>query len=88
MPRVPILHRTVFYSRLRDGTFRLLDWNLVNTTLGAMMEPRLLRYTEDGKVTNLDVYDINFNRITEYNEDKMYAETGTAGFQLPRDFTG
>ena len=88
MPRAPIQNRTLFYTKLRDGTFRLLDWNLVNhATLGAMMEPRQVRYIDDTKVVNVDVYDVNFTHIKEYNEDKMWSELGTAGWLLPRDLT-
>lgn len=87
MPRNSILNRTVFYTKLRDGSFRFLDWNLVQTTLGAMLEPRQIRYIDDTKIVNVDVFDMNFNHLKEYNEDKMWSEMNTAGWLLPRDYT-
>lgn len=36
-----ITSRTVFYDN-RNGQIRFHDWNLVNTTLGTMQEPRQL----------------------------------------------
>jgi hypothetical protein len=36
-----ILSRTIFYDN-SDGKFRFHDWALVNTTLGAMLEPRVV----------------------------------------------
>lgn len=86
MPKAPILNREAFYSKLRDGSFRDLDWNLVNTSLGAMVEPRQLRRVDGGKVVHQDVYDNSFNRRTEFDENQMATLMGTAGLQLPVDF--
>lgn len=86
MPRVPILNRQCFYRRLPDGTFRDLDWNLVNTSLGAMIEPRQIRVFDGGKVVNADVYDASFNDRREFNEDKLFSHLGISGTQLPVDY--
>jgi hypothetical protein len=55
----PILSRTMLFARLRDGTLRHLDFNLVGTSLGAMLEPRTL-IRANGAMVNEDVYDSNF----------------------------
>lgn len=88
MPKNPIKSRTLLIIKLRDGTYRLSDWNIVNTSLGAMLEPRSQRTIDGGKVVNRDPYDMeNFNDFVVYNEDKMWSEFGTSGFTIPRDFT-
>ena len=56
MPKLPILRRTRFFERLSDGTFRDLDWQLVDTTLGSMLEPRTL-IMDTAALQALDVYD-------------------------------
>lgn len=86
MPKAPILNREAFYSRLRDGSYRDLDWHLVNTSLGAMVEPRQILGIVAGKVTQRDVYDASVTKLTEFNEDKMFTLLGTAGPQVPVDF--
>lgn len=57
--QAPILSRTMLLEKLRDGTFRHHDWNLVTTTLGAMLEPRTL-VRPGGEMKNDDVYDSNY----------------------------
>lgn len=89
MPKAPILSRTLLYSRIgrsEPPTYRLLDWCLVNTSLGAMMEPRQLSVVDPSNVTDQDVNDTSFNAIMEYDENKLYAETGTSGSQITKVF--
>ena len=86
MPKAPILNRELFYTRLRDGSYRDLDWQLVNTSLGAMVEPRQIVGIDRQKVVQRDVYDSSFTRRTEFNEDQFFSLMGTAGQQVPVDF--
>lgn len=87
MPKAPILSRECFYDRLRDGSFRDLDWNLVNTSLGAMLEPRQLSIGHrNGRLPNVDAKDASFNRRTEFDEDRFFTTFNHAGYQLPVDF--
>lgn len=88
MPKAPILNRETFYDRLGDGTFRDLDWNLVNTELGAMVEPRTLMSGLAGArgIVHTDLKDISFNKRSELDEDAFYRLMGTGGRQIPVDF--
>lgn len=86
MPKAPILSRDVFYTRLRDGSFKYLDWNLVNTEQGACVEPRNLIPVVFGAITQLDPYDTSFTRETQINEDEIPALFGTGGQQVPLDY--
>lgn len=84
MPRAPILSRDCFYQKLRDGTYRDLDWNLVNTSLGAMVEARSIGGYTGEQV--LDLRDLSFNDRREFDENKFFRYHGTGGNQLPVDF--
>lgn len=86
MPKAPILSRECFFDRLSDGTYRDLDWNLVNTSLGAMVEPRAIRLIDPGKVAQLDWRDVSFTSRREMDEDQFFSVMGTAGQQVPADF--
>lgn len=84
MPKAPILNRQGFYTKLRGGTYRDLDWNLVNTSLGAMVEPRQLVLVAGGKITEKDRFDgDDFNSRTELSGDLFYRYHNTGGDQLP-----
>lgn len=87
MPKSPILDREVFYDKLNDGTFRELEFALVNTSLGAMIEPRpCAMISATGKITPVDVVDASFNRMTQMDEDAMQRLTGFSGRQTFLDF--
>ena len=47
MAREAVLHRTVRMES-RKGRVRPSDWNLVNTSIGAGLEPRVLKTASDG----------------------------------------
>ena len=83
--KAPILSRTLLYAPLRDGSLRLLDFTLVGTSLGAMLESRSL--VRDGTaVTNEDVYDGSFTDI-KLADGAMVAQLGLQGLeQWPRTF--
>lgn len=85
MPKGPVLSRELFYDKLRDGTFRDLDWALVNTTLGAMLEPRSIA-TVGSPVRQVDALDVSFTRRTQMDETVMFRTFGTAGPLVPVDF--
>lgn len=89
MPKAPILARTAFYDVLGyDKSVRLLDWNAVETSLGPMVEPRSF---EGGygtvKVTDMDVYDSSFTRISQIDETTFANQYGTGGRQLLVDYS-
>lgn len=88
MPKQPILNRECFYDTLNDGTLRHLDWNLVNTSLGACIEPRQVCsvHINSGTV-QIDVVDASFNRITPMDEDAFYRLMGTGGRLIPINFS-
>lgn len=88
MPKAPILDRTVFYDRLRDRSIRLLDWNLVNTNLGQMVEFRNMArfYGGQTRLTQIDETDMSFDRLLPFDEDSFFATFLTGGQQLPSDF--
>lgn len=89
MPKAPILYRQLFYARNNDGTFRDLDFALVNTSLGAMAEPRCV-CLDDGDVKagldQLDVLDMSWNKRSEKDEATMLTDLGTYGLMLPVDY--
>lgn len=87
MPRSPILSREIFYDVLNDGSFRELDFALVNTSLGAMIESRsIASVPASGKITQVDAVDASFNRITQMDEDLFYRLFGHSGRQVLQDF--
>ncbi len=86
MPKSPILYREVFFDKLRDGTLRDLEWALVNTSRGAMVESRPVMGLSYGKVVNVDPYDTSYNKRSQMDENKFYSLTGTGGQQLPKVF--
>lgn len=85
MPKTPILSRDLLYDTLRDGSIRLLDWCLVNTSLGGMVEPRQLNFN-GGSVGTIDALDASYTRLTPMKDDQLNALLGTSGRQLPVDF--
>jgi hypothetical protein len=87
MPRSPILDRQAHFVKLSDGTFADFDWNLVNTSLGAMVEPRQISRTPRDKFVPVDQIDASFNRRIEINPDQFYGQTNTQGQQLPVDYS-
>jgi hypothetical protein len=86
MPKAPILSREVFYDRLPDGTYRDLDWALVNTSVGACVEPRSYAGSQRDSSVVQDIFDASFNKRTEMDEDQMFTLLGTAGPQMPVDY--
>jgi hypothetical protein len=89
MPKSPIQRRELFCDTLGDGSMRFLDWALVDTELGAMMESRPPMLTAFGinPVTNIDMIDFSFNKISYMDEGKFGTTFGTSGGQFPKDIS-
>lgn len=90
MPKAPILSRTQLFDTLpsRSGnrramTFYNLDWCLVNTSLGAMLEARPAIRT--GFAANEDPYDTDFNDRLPMARTQLYATFNSGGDLVPRD---
>lgn len=86
MPRLPILSREAFYTTNPDGSIRLLDFCLVNTSLGAMIEPYPVLGVNGDKIAPIDAKDAGFSRLVPTNADQFYSQTGFSGEQVLRDF--
>lgn len=81
----PISSRDVLYDTLRDGSLVFLDWCIVDTPVGAMLEPRqILPPTE--RVVNVNMFDMSFSRLTPFKEDLLFSMFMTSGRQLPVDY--
>jgi len=81
MPSAPILTRTLLWEALSDGTIHQLDWNLVTTSLGQMVEPRSL--VRQAPVQNEDFLDSGYSGMRKLQSDVMYTQIGFAGSQWP-----
>ena len=89
MPRTPILDREVFLEQLPDGTLRELDFAVVNTTLGAGVEPRPVERAGVHSAAAADGFDEKFentvNRFTTIrNDGSIEVLQLTNGLQTPR----
>ncbi|HEX7767271.1 MAG TPA: hypothetical protein VF443_11190 [Nitrospira sp.] len=84
---VPILSRTTFYTPQASGTLRHLEWNLVQTTLGGMIEPRTL-YRPGENVKLDDVHDSDFTDIKVLSkvDAGFYSSTPLFSNQWPKQF--
>lgn len=87
MPRTPITDREIFMEKLPDGTMRRMDFNLVNTSLGAMVEPRNVLRTDGGDTADDNRDDDSFNRVTTGRRAEILGgnELGSLhnGFNVP-----
>lgn len=89
-----ITSRTVFYDT-RNGQIRFHDWNLVNTTLGTMQEPRQLIEIRGNRSGQLNLSDqcakitalvpADLREIEIVLSDKKKKTIG--GNQVPVDFS-
>jgi hypothetical protein len=86
MPKTPILSREQFYDVLGDGTFRTLDWCLVSTELGAMIEsrPSCMMGFGINPMTNVDMIDFSFNKVSYFDEGKFFDKFNTSGYAFPK----
>ncbi len=83
--KAPILSRTLCLARLRDGTLRLLDFQLVTTSLGGMIEPRPVSRA-CGSSMNEDPYDSAYTDIVVLDGAGIAAVPGIDDVQWPRTF--
>lgn len=89
-----ILNRTVLFGRLPNGTLRRLDFNLINTDLGAMVEPNQSTPNNKGEGVGApsivgdtpadSLSDNAFNEWLLVNEDEIVGNLMTSGLQTPR----
>lgn len=93
MPRSPILDRELFVERLSDGSLKLLDFALVNTTLGGGIEPRAHARCPQPSVTGPDIgggdakFEESFNRVSEIRDNgSIEALQLTSGLNTPKDW--
>ena len=86
MPKEPIIERVALFQRLRDNTLRQLDWNIVETSLGKMLEPRAFFRADSDDIKNVDVYDANYTSIRILDAGAFANEFQTDGIQFPSDF--
>lgn len=72
-----------------EPSLRLLDWALVNTELGAMIEPRALnRVNELGnKILDQKRTDLDFSKFSILDEGVFFSLTLCGGQQLPFNLT-
>jgi hypothetical protein len=84
MPKTPILNREAFYETLGDGTIRFLDFCLVDTSLGTMVEPRATSLISMGQsIAAVSVYDGSISKLSPMQSDEFYKLTGFSGRQMP-----
>ena len=82
MPSVPITSRTLLYERLSDGSLHQHDWNLVQTSLGAMIEPRTL-WRPGGDQQDEDLLESAYTTLQAMTVDTLLSDYGFAGSQWP-----
>ena len=89
MARTPINQRRgFFYSPNRNTTTRIdLQWNVVDTDLGVMVEPRQYPLGLDGKITQIDLLDIAADSEWEIDPTTFYQQYNTDGQQYMYDFS-
>ena len=90
MARLPILFRRGYFEsinrNLNPKVYRPLEWNVVDTELGPMAEPRQFSFFVDGKIVQLDALDMAYDRETEFDSSGFYNTMGTYGPQRMIDF--
>ena len=89
MARTPInARRGFFYKPNRNTNVRVaLQWNVVDTDLGPMVEPRQFGLAVDGKITQIDLLDAAADSEGEMEAATFYSQYGTDGQQLMYDFS-
>ena len=85
MPSAPILGRTLLYEYLPDGvTYHQLDWNIVETSLGSMVEPRVMnRNLAEMDIQNEDLFQGGYTAILKLSSDDLFTQYGVLGSQWP-----
>lgn len=86
MPKLPITTRTILFQRLASGSLIRLPWNLVNTSLGAMVEPVSVAWLDPDQkagLTDVDLEDQAFTEQAFVDPASMYQLVGTWGAGIP-----
>jgi len=83
MPKPPIHARTLLWETLEDGTIHILDWNLVTTSLGTMVEARTINRSSIGDTQNEDLVDSGYTSIQKMSSQDLYRLYGFVGSQWP-----
>lgn len=88
MPKAPITSRTLLYDVRADDSYFDLDWNIVNTSVGQMIEPRCLIAVPIGEnFVPVDQEDNSFTDRSQTRNDQLFDAYGTGGQQLPAKAT-
>ena len=83
MPSIPITSRTLIYERLEDGTLHLHDWNLVQTSLGAMVESRTMIRGIGGDQKDEELPESAYTDMRAITVAVLLSDYGFAGSQWP-----
>lgn len=84
MPRAPIQTREIYAERLPDGSLRPLEFALVGTSLGAMVEPRPVMTLGNFSAAE-DPADESFDRMVIGRREDVIGDIlyVTGGFNTP-----
>lgn len=82
MPSAPITARTLLWEALPDGTIVLLDWQLVETSLGTMAELRCVNRS-DGNSRDEDLLENGYTQLMKMSASTLYATYNVGGRQWP-----
>jgi len=63
MPKTPIVSRTLLYELLDDGSISLVPFTLVSTSIGQMVEWRVVTLRPGDDIKNADEVDMSFTDI-------------------------
>jgi hypothetical protein len=93
MPKAPILARRGYFDTISRSNpiIRFLDWNVVDTELGSMVEPRQdirgipTAVAGANGLVQVDLIDSGFTAISQMNSDTFYSQFGTDGQQVAVD---
>ena len=89
MARTPINQRRgFFYKPNRNSNIRMdTQWNVVDTDLGLMVEPRQYPIVQDGKITQIDLLDCGLDSEWEIDPGTFYSQYNTDGNQFMYEFS-
>lgn len=76
MPKAPITSRTWLYELLDDGSLSPVPFNLVSTSLGQMVEWKVITLRPGDSIQNADEVDMSFSdllRVTQGTPTGNYA---------------
>lgn len=85
MPSAPVTARTLIYYVMEDGTIIQHDWNLIETSLGTMVEPRVVNRAIPGfsDIHNEDSMENGYTAVQKLSVDALLNSYGVSGVQWP-----